>query len=150
MRTPMMALGVVALASSVLAGQITIRPGSYEYTVEMKLGAAGQAGKAVLDAADFQKNTRRDCITASEASGDVAQMFAREMGLDGACKMSNVKTAGNSLTFTTTCVEDGLRMTMNTEMSFNGDSFGGITTARDQGGNVTTIKLSARRVGDCK
>jgi hypothetical protein len=150
MRISRIVLGVVLLASSALDGQAVIRPGQYEYSIEMSMGDAQQAGKAVTDAAGFRKNKRRDCITPSEAKGDPAQVFAREMDMGDSCKMSNVKTSGNKMTFTTTCAEDGLRMTMNTEMTFAGDSFGGVTTSKDQDGKVMTMKMSAQRIGDCK
>ena len=141
---------VTLLAPALVHAQITIRPGEYEYTLEMNMGDGKEAGKAVMDAAGFQKNKRRECITPDDTKGDIAQVFARGMEMGEECKMSNVKTVGNKLTFTTTCVEDELRMTMNTEMTFVGDSFSGTTTNKDHEGRVTTMKMSAKRVGECK
>jgi Protein of unknown function (DUF3617) len=150
MRASKFVLGAVLAASTVIEGQVAIRPGEYEYTLEMSMGDAKEAGMAVMDAAGFQKNKRRDCITPAEAKGDVAEMFAREMSMGDACKMSNVKTAGNQMTFTTVCEEDGLRMTMTTEMTFAGDAFSGVTTTKDPEGRVTKMKMSAQRIGDCR
>jgi hypothetical protein len=149
MRTLNILIVVVLLATSVLDAQIAIRPGQYEYTLEMNMGEAKEAGKAVMDAAGFQKNKRRECLTPDDVKGDIATVFMRGMEMGDECKMSNVKTIGSKMTFTTTCVEDELRMTMNTEMTFAGDSFAGVTTSKDQQGHVTTMKMSAKRVGDC-
>src|SRR5918999_3415944 len=118
MRTLNILIVVVLLATSVLDAQIAIRPGQYEYTLEMNMGEAKEAGKAVMDAAGFQKNKRRECLTPDDVKGDIAQVFARGMEMGEECKMANVKTVGNKLTFTTTCVEDELRMTMSSEMTF--------------------------------
>ena len=140
---------VTTLTLALVDAQIAIRPGEYEYTIEMTMGDAKDAAKAVTDAAGFQKNKRRDCITPEETKGDIAQVFARGMDMGEECKMSNVKTVANKLTFTTTCVEDEMRMTMNTEMTFAGDSFSGVTTSKDPEGRVTTMKMNAKRIGDC-
>jgi hypothetical protein len=66
------------------------------------------------------------------------------------CKLSNVKIGGNTLSFNTTCVEDGLRMTGSTEMTFGVDSFTGVSTMKGDGAVSSTMKMSARRVGECK
>lgn len=142
-------LSIVLLAGAAVDAQMAIRPGQYEYVVEMNMGAAAEAGKAVVDGAGFEKNKRRDCLTPDDVKGDIATVFARAMEMGDDCRMSNVKTTGNRLTFTTTCVEDGLRMTMNTDMTFAADSFSGVTTSRDQDGRTTTMKMSARRIADC-
>jgi hypothetical protein len=149
MRASRIPWALVFFASAVTGAQMSIRPGLYEYTIDMHMGDAKQAGKAVMDAAGFQKNTRRDCITPEETKGSIADVFARGMDMGEQCKMSSVKTVGNRLTFTTTCEEDGTRMTLNTDMTFVGDSFSGTTTSKDQSGKVTTMKMSASRIGEC-
>ena len=146
---PSRLFSIALLTGAAVDAQIAIRPGQYEYVVEMNVGAAAEAGKAVMDGAGFQKNRRRDCLAPDDVTGDIAGVFMRAMAMGKECKMSNVKTVGNRLTFTTTCVEDGLRMTMNTDMTFAADSFGGVTTTRDQDGRMTTMKMSARRIADC-
>ena len=137
-----------------VSGQVQLRPGQYEVTLEMNLaGIPTEAQKAVTDAAEFNKNKRLECITAAELKEgkgiDIARLFAREAE-EANCKMSDVKTIGNTLTFTTTCVEDDIRMTMNTEMTFGPDSMTGFTTSKDNEGRTSTVKTRAKRVGDCK
>lgn len=139
---------LVLLSAAVVAAQVAIRPGQYEYTIDMNLGIPADASKAVLDAAGFQDQKRLECLTADELKGDIAKLFAGELA-DGDCKTSDVKTSGNKLTFTTTC-EGDVRMVMDTEMTFGVDSFSGVTKGKDNEGRVITMKASARRVGECK
>ena len=131
--------------------QIAIRPGHYETTLEMDLGAAAPAGRAVMDGAGFKKNKRLECITPEQVRGnDAAKIFARGMFEDGGnCRMSDSKTAGNKLTFTTTCEEDEIRMVMNTEVTFAADSFAGVTKTKMPDGHMSTMRMSARRIGEC-
>jgi Protein of unknown function (DUF3617) len=77
-------------------------------------------------------------------------MLAREMGDADTCKQSEVKTVGNTLTFTMICVEDGVRTVINSEMVFAGDSFTGVATSKDSEDTAATVKTAARRVGECK
>jgi hypothetical protein len=148
----MIVIGVVLLAPVVTAAQVTIRPGEYEYTLDMKMTVPKEAAKAVLDAAGFKDQKRRECITADQArqaKEDVVKFFAQEMEVEN-CKMSDVKIGGNTVSFTSTCVEDGMKMVMNTEMTFGVDSFSGISTLKGDGGLASTTTTTAKRVGECK
>lgn len=139
---------IVLLAPAASEAQIAIRPGQYEFTLDMNLGIPAEAPKAVLDAAGFKNQKRLDCITADEVKGDVSKLFAREAEEQN-CKMSGVKTTGNKMTFTTTCEEDGVRTTMSTEMTFGTDSFTGVTKGKDHEGRAISSKMSAKRIGEC-
>ena len=147
-RASKLLLASLLLAASATEAQIVIRPGEYEVTLNMDLGIPPEAPKAVMDAAGFKGQKRRECITADDVKGDVATWFARETE-DQNCKMSNVKTVGNRLTFTTTCEEDDFRMVTNTDLTFGTDSFTGVTTGKDPEGRMTTTKMSAKRIGEC-
>ena len=149
MRASNILLAVVLLVPAASDAQIALRPGEYEVTLDMDLGLPAEAPKAVMDAAGFKGQKRRECITADDVKGDVSEWFARETE-DQNCKMSNVKTVGSRLTFTTTCEEDDFRMTTNTDLTFGTDSFTGVTTGKDPEGRMTTTKMSAKRVGDCQ
>jgi ribosomal protein S13 len=139
----------VLLFPAVAGAQSAVRPGQYEYTIEMNLGIPTDASKAVLDAAGFQNQKKLECLTADELKGDIAKLMADELASDDDCKISNVKTTENKLTFTTTCVGD-VQMVMSTEMTFGTDSFSGVTKGKDNEGRVITMKVGARRVGECK
>ncbi len=149
MRASATVLAVVVLTGTGLA-QPSIRPGQYELTVEMNLGGIpADAPKAVLDAAGFDKQKKLECLTAEDVKGDISQVLLREMG-DSDCKMTDLKTAGNRVTFTTTCVDDDIRMVMSHDITVGADSFTSVAKGKDNKGNVSTVKTSARRVGDCK
>lgn len=147
-------LSVVAMLSVVTAAQVTLRPGQYEYTIDMKLaGAPKEAGQAVLDAAGLKGQKKLECITpdeARQAKEDAVSFFTKEMGEDQNCKVSDAKVSGNTLTFSTTCVEDGEKTTIHSATTFAADSFTSIGTMKDGDGQTSTMSISARRVGDCK
>jgi hypothetical protein len=141
-------LAIVLLVPAASEAQFAIRPGEYEYEMEMDFGKPGgaEAGKAVIDAA----NKRRECITPEDVKEkDFMKLMAAEME-DANCKMSDTKTVGNKLTFTTTCVEDGMRIVSTSEMTFGTDVFTGVTKAKDDKGREMTMKVSAKRIGECK
>lgn len=151
MRTSVL-LTIVLLLPSAGHAQIAIRPGEYEVEMQMDFGQPGsaEAGKAVLDAAGFQKNKRRECITPDDVrTNDVLKLMAAEME-DMNCKVSDQKTVGNRLTFNMTCVEDGMRMTFATEMTFGADSFTSVTKGKDPEGRPLVGKVHAKRIGECK
>lgn len=152
MRALNVVVATVLLVPSASDAQIAIRPGEYEVEMQMDLGKPGgaEAGKAVLDAAGFQKNKRRECITPEDVkTNDVLKLMAAEME-DANCKMSDKKTVGNKLTFTMNCVEDGMRMRLDTEMTFGTDSFTSVTKGKDPDGRPIVGKATAKRIGECK
>jgi hypothetical protein len=152
MRASNVLVTIVLLVPSASDAQIAIRPGEYEVEMQMDFGqAAGtEASKAVLDAAGFQKNKRRECITPEDVkSNDVLKLMAAEME-DMNCKASGQKTTGNKLTFNMTCVEDGMRMSWVTEMTFGTDSFTSVTKGKDPEGRPIVGKVNAKRIGECQ
>jgi hypothetical protein len=148
MRASKTLLVAILLAPAASEAQNTIRPGQYEITAEMELGIPKEGMNAVMDAAGFKNHKRRECLTADDVKGDIATMFMKEFDEQN-CKMSNVKTAGNKVTFTTACVEDDVTMTMTTEVTFGIDSFTTLTKGKTPEGHPTTAKTSAKRVGEC-
>jgi hypothetical protein len=149
MRTSNVLLVIVLAATGVANAQFVIRPGEYEIAVS--LGIPTEAEKAVLDAAGFQGEKRRECITAEDVkeTSDIQKFLMKEME-DANCKMSDTKTAGNKLTFTMTCEEDGTRMSWATEMTFGADTFSSVTKGKDHKGRPMTMTMAAKRIGECK
>lgn len=144
----MTTLAAVVVAGITSFAQPSMRPGLYEFTVEIGGTIPGEAGKAVLDAAGLNKQVNRECVTPEAVKGSLAEVFAREMVEDGNCKMSNVKTTGNKVTFTTTCDEDGERMVGTNEFTINGDNISG--QARMTGADMTvTMRITGKRIGAC-
>lgn len=148
MRASKILLVAILVVPAAAEAQNTIRPGQYEITAEMDLGIPKEGTNAVMDAAGLKNQKRRECLTADDVKGDIATMFAREFEEEN-CKMSNVKTIGNKTTFTTTCVDDDVSMTMTTEVTFGIDSFTTLTKGKTPEGQPTMAKTSAKRVGDC-
>lgn len=146
-------LFVVAILLSPVPGdaQITLRPGLYEMEIDFGIPAAGS--NAVLDAAGIKKegDKRRECITAEDLkdSGDLFKLMMAEME-DENCKVSGVKQSSNSMSFVTTCVEDGERMTWNIDLTFGPDWFSSVSKGKSSDGMVFSGKVNAKRVGDCK
>jgi hypothetical protein len=149
MRALNMVFVVVFLAAASAAAQVAIRPGQYEVTLDLDLGIPKEAPQAVLDAAGFKKQKRLECFTAEDVKGGFVKILNDEAAEQN-CKTSDMKTTGNRMTFTMTCQEDDVRMTMSTEMTFTGDSFSGVTKGKDPEGRMTTSRFSAKRVGDCQ
>jgi hypothetical protein len=127
-------LGVMLVSASAgSAAQIPLRVGQYEVIADMDF-----AGTKLS-----QKNT--DCITADQLKDfSTAVMDADEQQ---SCKVSNYKVSGNKVTFNTTCEEEGLTMT---SMTFATESFTGAITSKDNQSRTTTIRTTAKRVGECK
>jgi Protein of unknown function (DUF3617) len=144
-------LAVAAGTLTVVAQTVNLRPGQYEYTLEMDLGIPAEGQKAVLDGAGFQKQKKLECLTAADVK-DLKNLSAHPDLKELNCQMkSDPKWAGNKVTFMMTCAEDDLRMTMITDMTFGTDSFTTVTKVTDDKGRVTAMggKMSARRVGEC-
>ncbi|HEY7448244.1 MAG TPA: DUF3617 domain-containing protein [Vicinamibacterales bacterium] len=147
MRARNILLGVVLLVPAVSDAQVNLRPGQYEYTMDLDLGIPSEGTKAVLDAAGVKNQKRLQCLTADDVKGDLSKLFAEAEEQN--CKTSNLKKTGSKITFTMTCEEDSIRIISNNEITFDTDSFTTVTTFTDPGGHVRTSKVSAKRVGEC-
>jgi hypothetical protein len=159
MRALRVCVVVVLLAPVAADAQIRVRPGQYEYSMEMDLGKPGgqEALDAVLNAAgaksDAGARKMLQCVTADDVKdmqnpNSIVKLFAREIEEDGTCKVSDIKTAGNKLTYNVACVEDGSRMTMTTEMTFSGDTMTGVTKGNMDGRPMSST-FTAKRIGEC-
>jgi hypothetical protein len=145
------ALAICTLAA--IAQTVNLRPGQYEYTLDVSTGIPREGQKAVLDAAGYQQQKKLECLTAADVKDmtTFAQSFAHPELADMNCKIRNPKPDGNKLTFTMACAEDGVHMTMRTEMTFGTDTFTTVTNVTDDKDRVIAPggKMTARRVGEC-
>jgi hypothetical protein len=130
-------IGTLAWSFAALAQTVNLRPGQYEMTAEITMPSGPPMPP--------QKQT--DCITAEDLK-DFSKAF-QDPEFAKACQVSDYKASGSKVTFLTECKEDGVRMTGKTEMTFTADSFTGLTTTKDDAGNVITMKASGKRIGDC-
>jgi len=112
-------VGVVASAG---AQTVNVHPGKYELTMTMEMDNGGTPMKD---------------LTASLVAADKAA---------GECKLSDLKTTGNTISFTRTCGATGA---MKSEYTYSGDTFAGMSERPTGQGKPVTTRLTAKRVGDC-
>ena len=127
-------LGAVVVALA----QGPMRPGRWDTTMQMQM-----AGSPVQ--MPEMKNSR--CITPEEAKDPSKSLPSGPEGRGNAkdCKMSDYKVSGNTATWKMVCST----MTTTGEMTFAGDSYTG-TMKADTPQGAMTMKMSGKRVGDCK
>lgn len=140
-----------SLVPAAAEAQLAVRPGLYELTIEVvSSGGEMKEGMEAFLGATLEDGKILQCMTAEDLRGGLAQALARATAEDGMCRLSDVKTAGNRMTYVLTCEEDGVRMVMQNELTLTGtDAFTAVTTVTDAQGTATTMKLTAKRVGDC-
>jgi hypothetical protein len=139
-------LGAIVATIATVAAQIQLRPGEYEVALEIERAFS----RGVHYDAGYDKQKRHDCFSADEvkAPTNFAKLFAREAEAEN-CKMSDLKATRNKMTFTTTC-QDDVRTTLNTEMTFGRDFFAIVTKGKDDKGATSTLRITAKRLGECK
>jgi hypothetical protein len=127
------ALAVVA-ASTVWAA-IALKPGTYVVTLEMQMPGEPQPMRMTVE----------DCISEAD-SRDLKALLMRQIADVEDCKATNLKAAGNKLTFDMHC-DDGDEETGDTkiEMTFSGDRFTGLVTMQ-AGKKLLTSRVDAKWV----
>jgi len=133
-----LAFGLVALAN---AETPNIEPGLWEYSTRMTVEG------------DFpfpeQNDTTTECVTAEDIAE--ADAFMGDMDMDE-CEVTREEVRADGANYEMTCVEQGMSIEMNMEMTFMGDRSEGliITDAETPMGPMkSTIEMSGRRIGDC-
>jgi hypothetical protein len=130
------AAAILVATSTLVWAQSRMRPGQYELVTEMNIaGTAKPALKAT------------DCITA-EVLKDQTKLLMQAADEQN-CKVSDLVKAGDRTTFNFACNDDGVRSVSRVEMNYGVDSASGVVTTKVEG-EVTTTRLSWRRIGECK
>ena len=127
---------IAVLTGALVLAQSRLRPGQYELTSEMS--SAGKTMPAI---------TASECITA-EVLKDQTKLLMSAAD-DQNCKVSDLVKAGDRMTFTFTCNEDGVQFVSRAEMNYGVDAYTGVVTTKTEG-QVITTRMSAKRVGECK
>jgi Protein of unknown function (DUF3617) len=114
-----------------------LRPGRYEMTVESTIG-----GYPIAPGKELR------CITADEVK-DFPVLLMRDPQVL-VCKMSDLKTTANKVTFNEACTIDTVRYTSTSEVTFGGHWFAGVQNTTTHTGQTNVTKISGKRVGDCR
>jgi Protein of unknown function (DUF3617) len=138
-----------AAASIAYAQTLNLRPGLYEFTsiadVQLPPDVAARMPPQAL-ARMQQPHVSQHCITQTDLD-HVSRQLSQGRGGDEAssCKVTEHSIVGNQVTFTSQCP----RGTAHFEGSFAADSFQGTMVSSGEQGRNVTVKISAKRVGDC-
>lgn len=132
-------IAIALLATVVVAlAQGPMRPGRWETTMQMQMAGSPVQMPEI-------KNAR--CITPEEAKDPSKSLPSGPEGRGGQkdCKMSDYKVSGSTATWKMVCTG----MTSTGEMTFAGDTYTGTMKADTPQGQMT-MKMTGKRVGDCK
>lgn len=141
MKTFVAALAVLAAVATAIA-QGPIRPGRWDVTMQMQM-----AGSPIQ--MPEMKTSR--CVTPEDAKDPTRSLPSGPEGRGGQksdCKVSDYKVSGNTATWKMACTTPQA-MTGTGEMTFTDDSYTG-TLKTDMAQGQMTMKMSGKRVGDCK
>ena len=69
------------------------------------------------------------------------------------CKITGMKTKGNTVTYAMECNQEGMTVKTTGEMTYKGDSFEGTSKTNmgpSAGGMTVTTVIKGKRIGNCK
>ena len=116
---------------------LDLKPGKYEITAKVEM--AGVPG-------GMPPQTTTQCLN---EQNPVPESSAGAQG----CKITDMKTKGNTVTYTMECNQQGMKTKSTGEMTYNGDSFEGTTQTSmgpaAGGMNVTTV-VKGKRISKCE
>jgi len=125
------------LLTAIQSWGLDLNPGKYEITakVEMKGVPGGMPAQ-----------TMTQCITEQDP---VPVGSANAQG----CKITDMKTKGNTVTYTMECEQQGMKTKTTGQMTYKGDTFEGTSKTEmgpAAGGMTVTTKISGKRIGKCE
>jgi hypothetical protein len=130
------AVATIVLAGTVVAwAQVSLEPGEYQLAAEVQIPGSQQSRKA----------TSVDCLTPGEAQ-DFQSLMLRELASEDTCKVSNLQTGADRITFDTACDFGALRSTATTDITFGSDWYKAIVRT-ELNGAVSTSTIDAKRIG---
>ena len=122
---------------AVTAWGLDLQEGKYEITSKVEMaGMPGQMPSTTVT----QCLTEQDPVPDKSASGQN-------------CKISEIKTKGNTVTWDMECDQQGVKVKSTGQMTYSGDKFEGIikTIMGPESGNMTiNTVVSGKRIGECK
>jgi len=150
-RTPRAARAAVLAAAAGLsfalyAQTVGLKPGMYEFTTDMQLPPDLVAKLPPQALAMMQKQSvTQHCISQGDVDHVSQQISQGHSNQPENCKVLEHSISGSDVKFTTQCQHN----TAHFEGSFAGDAFQGMVVSTSDKGQVVTVKIAARRVGDC-
>ncbi|MBC2712483.1 MAG: DUF3617 family protein [Desulfosarcina sp.] len=126
-------LGLVIFCTAVYAGSaLNIKEGMWEITSQVKM-----QGMTIPPMTFSQCITKDDLVPQNNSPGQ-----------DG-CKVSEMKTVGNTVSWTVTCSGQDGDMKGKGKITYHGDRFEGEVTA-ELSGMVMVTEMSGKRTGPCQ
>ncbi|MDY6881871.1 MAG: DUF3617 family protein [Desulfatiglans sp.] len=132
----MCSFSVLMLLVALPAWGLDLKPGKYEITakVEMPGMPAGMAPQ-----------TTTQCL---DELNPVPNSSAAAQG----CKIIDMKTKGNTVTYTMECTQQGMKIKTTGKITYNGDSFEGTSQTSmgpSAGGMTVKTTINGKRIGEC-
>ena len=122
--------------SSVPSWALDLKPGKYEITIKTTMPGSNQ---------QMPTQTMTQCMTGQDP---VPNASTAAQG----CTITDMKTRGNTITYTMECQQQGTKTVTTGEMTYKGDSFEGKTQTKlgpAAGGMVINSEIKGKRIGDC-
>lgn len=96
-----------------------VKPGLYEYKVDMDMGAV----PGMPPGMGKQSHTTQHCVTEQDVQkGDMAAKDRNGRGMSDNCKVQDMKVSGNTATYKMVC-KGGPDMTADNKITFRGDGY---------------------------
>jgi hypothetical protein len=127
---------VFSLLISLPAFGLDFKPGKYEITSKVEM--EGMPGA-------MPPQTTIQCLTESAPVPDGSTTAQ-------GCKITDMKTKGNKVTYTMECDQQGMKVKSSGEIIYKGDAFEGTSTMKmgpSAGGMSITTKTTGKRIGKC-
>jgi hypothetical protein len=125
------------LLTALPAWGLDLNPGKYQVTAQVEM--PGMPG-------GMPPQTTTQCL---DEQNPVPNASAGAHG----CKITDMKTRGDTVTYVMECNQKGMKVKSTGEMTYKGESFEG-TSRTDMGpaagGMTVTTVIKGKRIGDCK
>jgi Protein of unknown function (DUF3617) len=128
---------LIALAAATAWAQLALRPGKYDVKLEVSLAGAPLP----------MTQQDSDCLSPEDAQ-DLVKAMLRELATAQNCTASNIKTAGNKLTFDAACDVEGAHITSSTELTLQSDTAYTAVMKVATPGFDTIMKITGKWAGE--
>ena len=116
---------------------LDFQPGEYEVTTKVEMPGMPMP---------MPPQTNIQCLTEKDPLPD------SDAGSQN-CKVSDMKTKGNTMTWRMVCDQDGTKTESTGSMTYKGDRFDGTIKTKmgpEMGNTTVTVVISGKRIGKCK